>query len=149
MARGNILTPAQRQTIIEQRLAGVPVNHVVANTGHARQTITDVFRAYMDETRDERLAEIEQVRETLIAQHEADAYDARQSADVARDNGDMAAHARYLRERRDSLREIARLTGADHPVKLEVSGQVDVNVTVREQREALKARLVALCQSDN
>jgi hypothetical protein len=42
-------------------------------------------------------------------------------------------------------RHLARLTGAESAVKVDVSGQVTVNV--QQEREALKARLVAMCHS--
>ena len=149
MPRGNVLTPDEQQTIIEHRLNGVPVRAVVQLTGHASQTVVNVFRDYMAEHADEHRAEVEQMRVTLVARHEDAAFTAREEAKQARRDGDRGSFARLLREERDSLREIARLTGAEAAVKVDVSGQVDVRVTVEERRERVKARLVALCQSNN
>ena len=146
MARTN-LTPDQRQNIIEQRLNGIPVAAVIQQTGHARQTVINVFRDYLSETREERAQEIEQVRQSLISRHEQAAFTARVEGQKAKQDGDVSGHVRYLREERDSLREVAKLTGAEAAVRVDVSGQVDVNVS--DDREALKARLVALCQSPN
>ena len=146
MARTN-LTPDQRQNIIEQRLNGIPVAAVIQQTGHARQTVINVFRDYLAETRQERADEIEQVRQSLITRHEQAAFTARVEGQKAKQDGDTQAHVRYLREERDSLREVAKLTGAEAAVRVDVSGHVDVNVS--DDREALKARLVALCQSPN
>lgn len=149
MPRGNVLTPDERQTIIEHRLNGIPVRAVVQMTGHASQTIVNVFRDYLAETVDERRAEIEQVRAGLVDRHERAAFTARLEGEAAKQRGDVTAHARYLREERDSLREIARLTGADLPVKVQVSGSVDVNVTVEDARRRLTEYLTGLCPSPN
>jgi len=143
------LTPDQRNEIVEHRLNGVPVANVIKITGHARQTVINVFRDYMAEHREAYAAEVEQVRVGLVAQHERAAFTARMEGEAAKQAGDSRAHARYLREERDSLREVARLTGAELPVRVDVSGQVDVNVSVQAEREALKARLVELCRSPN
>lgn len=147
MARGTSLTPDQQQTIIEHRLNGVPVATVIQLTGHARQTVINVYRDYLAATADERREEVEQVRAGLVDRHERAAFTARIEGEAAKQNGDTAAHARYLREERDSLREVARLTGADLPVKVEVSGTVDVNVA--DPRERLAEYLLSLCPSSN
>jgi hypothetical protein len=96
---------------------------------------------------DDHRAEIEQVRVMLVSRHERAAFTARTEGERAKQDGDTSAHTRYLKEERDSLREIARLTGAESAVKVDVSGQVTVNV--QQEREALKARLVAMCHSPN
>lgn len=147
MPRGNVLTPDQRQAIIDHRLNGVPVAAVVQMTGHGRQTIINVFRDYMTEHAEEHRAEIEQVRVMLVARHERAAFTARVEGERAKQDGDTSAHARYLREERDSLREIARLTGAESAMKVDVSGQVDV--TVNDPRDRLTEYLVGLCPSNN
>ena len=147
MAAQKALTPEQRQTIIDHRLNGVPVRAVVQLTGHASKTVVNVFRDYLTETANERREELEQIRAGLVERHERAAFIARTQGDKARDDGDTAAHARYLREERDSLREVARLTGADLPVKVEVSGTVDVNVA--DPRERLAEYLLSLCPSSN
>ena len=147
MPRGNVLTPDQRQAIVDHRLNGVPVAAVIQMTGHARQTVINVFRDYMAEHADEHRAEIEQVRVMLVARHEQAAFVARASGEQARQEGDRGSHARYLKEERDSLREIARLTGAESAVKVDVSGQVDVTIT--DPRDRLTEYLVGLCPSNN
>lgn len=147
MPKGNVLTPDQRQEIITHRLNGVPVRAVVQLTGHASQTVVNVFREYREQTAAERAEELEQVRAGLVERHEDAAFVSREEAKAARRREDWVTFTRCLREERDSLREVARLTGADLPVKVEVSGQV--TVSVQQEREALKARLVAMCQSPN
>lgn len=141
------LTADQRQTIIDHRLNGLPVRAVVQLTGHASKTVVNVFRDYMAEHADEHRAEIEQVRVTLVARHEDAAFTAREEAKQARRDGDRVGFARLLREERDSLREIARLTGAESAVKVDVSGQVDV--TLVDERELLAEYVAGLCQSLN
>lgn len=141
------LTAEQRQTIIDHRLNGLPVRAVVQLTGHASKTVVNVFRDYMAEHADEHRAEIEQVRVMLVSRHERAAFTARTEGERAKADGDTAAHARYLREERDSLREIARLTGAESAVRVDVSGQVDVTVT--DPRDRLTEYLVGLCPSNN
>jgi phosphoglycolate phosphatase-like HAD superfamily hydrolase len=148
MPKGNVLTLDERQTIIEHRLNGVPVRAVTQLTGHAAQTIVNVFRDYLDETKQERADELEQVRATLVARHERAAFTARLEGEAAKQDKDRSAHARYLREEREALREIARLTGADRPVQVELSGSVDVNVSVVEQRR-LAEYAAELCRSLN
>lgn len=147
MPRGNVLSPNEQQAIIEHRLNGVPVRAVVQLTGHALQTVVNVFRDYMTEHADEHRAEIEQVRVTLVARHEDAAFTAREEAKQARRDGDRVGFARLLREERDSLREIARLTGAESAVKVDLSGQVDV--TLVDPRQRLTEYLVGLCPSNN
>ena len=147
MPRGHVLTPDERQTIIEHRLNGVPVRAVMQVTGHASQTIVNVFRDYLADTMDERREALEQTRLGLVERHEDAAFTARREAMKAKDEGDRAGFARCLREERDSLREVARLTGADLPVKVEVSGSVDVNVV--DPRERLAEYLLGLCPSNN
>lgn len=147
MPRGNVLTPDERNTIIEHRLNGVPVRAVVQLTGHATQTVVNVYRDYLAETVDERRQEIEQVRAGLVDRHERAAFTARLEGEAAKQRGDTTAHVRYLREERDSLREVARLTGAEAALK--VDANVSVQVDVRDPRERLAEYLVGLCQSDN
>jgi hypothetical protein len=148
MPKGNVLTPDERQTVIEHRLNGVPVRAVVQLTGHASQTVVNVFRDYLEETRQERADEVEQVRQSLVTRHERAAFTARIEGEAAKQEGDRVAHARYLREEREALREIARLTGADRPVQVELSGSLDVNVSVVEQRQ-LAEYAAELCRSLN
>lgn len=147
MPKGHVLTPDERQTVIEHRMNGVPVRAVSAITGHSTTTIVNVFRDYLTETAAERTEALAQLRDSLVARHEDAAFTARREAARAREDGDRAGFTRCLREERDSLREIARLTGADLPVKVQVSGSVDVNV--RDPRERLAEYLLSVCPSDN
>lgn len=148
MPKGNVLTPDERQTVIEHRLNGVPVRAVVQLTGHASQTVVNVFRDYLEETKEERADEVEQVRQSLVTRHEQAAFTAHECGEAAKREGDKTGHARYLREEREALREIARLTGADRPVQVELSGSVDVNVSVVQQRQ-LAEYAAELCRSLN
>lgn len=147
MPKGRVLTPDERQTVIEYRLNGVPVRAVSSLTGHSTTTIVAVFREFMAETAAERAEVIEQVRASLVERHEDAAFTAREEAKQARRDKDRVGFARCVKEERDSLREIARLTGADLPVKVELSGRVDV--TVEDARRRLTEHLAGLCQSPN
>jgi hypothetical protein len=147
MPKGNVLTPDERNAIVEHRLNGVPVRAVATITSHSTTTVVNVFRDYMAEHADEHRAEVEQVRVTLVARHEDAAFTAREEAKQARRDGDRVGFARLLREERDSLREIARLTGAESAVKVDVSGQVDLTIT--DPRQRLTEYLVGLCPSNN
>lgn len=145
--RGMTLTIEQRQNILGQRLNGVPVTAVVQATGHGRATVIKVFRDYLAETVEDRREEVEQTRQSLVARHEQAAFTARMEGQRARQDGEHTLHTKYLREERDSLREVARLTGAESAVKVDVSGQVDVTVT--DPRDRLTEYLVGLCPSNN
>jgi len=141
------LTRSEKDDIIEQRLRGVPVMTIAKRTGHSHTTIVKVYKQWLEDTAQDRADELDGIRATLVQRHEQSAFVARAAGEQARQNGDTSAHARYLREERDSLREIARLTGADLPVKVEVSGQVDVNV--HDDRDQLANYVAELCQSLN
>jgi DNA-directed RNA polymerase specialized sigma24 family protein len=148
MPKGQTLTPDQRQTIIEHRLNGVPVRAVAERLEHSSRTVVNVFRDYLEETKEERADEVEQVRQSLVSRHEQAAFTAHECGEAAKREGDKTGHARYLREEREALREIARLTGADRPVQVELSGSVDVNVSVVQQRQ-LAEYAAELCRSLN
>lgn len=141
------LTDDQKQAIITQRLQGAPVTTVMAVTGHARQTVISVYRDYLASVSHDRSDEVEALRLSLVFRHEQSAFVAKMEAERSRQDGDRAAHTRYLKEERDSLREIARLTGAESAVKVDVSGQVDV--TLHDEREQLAEYVAGLCQSLN
>lgn len=164
------LTDPQRQAIIEARLSGVPVRIIRDETGHSNDTIVAVYRDYLADAEPTDAAELAQLRWSMIHRHEEAAYAAREEGKQARESGDRPAHARYLREERDSLRELARLTGTDGPLPVASHNQPGVGrhgnareqlteylqglcpspeLNITEQREALKARLVGLCEEHN
>lgn len=141
------LTTDQRQEIVDLRIAGLSIRTVAERTEHAPQTVQRVWRAYLAERSQDRHDEIEAHHQEVIERYTAQAQEAREEALMCRKEGDRAGHRAYLREEREALREVVRLTGLDQPLRVEVSGSLDVNVA--EEREALKARLVAMCQSPN
>lgn len=141
------LTTDERQEIVDLRIAGLSIRTVAERTDHAPQTVQRVWRSYLAERSQDRRDEIEAHHQEVIERYTAQAQEAREEALMCRKEGDRAGHRAYLREEREALREVVRLTGLDQPLRVEVSGSLDVNVT--EEREALKARLVAMCQSPN
>ena len=141
------LTQNQRDEIIEQRLMGVPVAVVAKRTDHSHTTIVKVHKEWLAATARDRADELEALQASLVYRHEQAAFVARASGEQARQEGDKGSHIRYLKEERDSLREIARLTGAESAVKVDVSGQVDV--TLVDERELLAEYVAGLCQSLN
>lgn len=147
MPKGHVLTDEQRTEIIVHRMNGLSVRAVERLTGRARNTIVDVFREWREETAADRTEELAQQRDVLIGRHEDMAVEARTAAADAKDAGDRAAHARFMRQEREALREVARLSGADLPVRVEVSGTVDVNLT--DDRDRLADYVADLCRSLN
>ncbi len=163
------LTDPQRQAIIEARLSGVPVRTIRDETGHSNDTIVAVYRDYLAEAEPNQAAELAQLRWSMIHRHEEAAYAAREEGEQARESGDRSAHARYLREERDSLRELAKLTGADQPLPVTSHNRAGRHEDPREQltqyllslnpspppelteqrRERVKARLVGYCEEYN
>lgn len=159
------LSTEERNRIVELRLQGATVRQAAATTGHAVNTVTEAWRRYMRENATVRQDELESYREELVQRAEQVAQNARTEASkfrrVEREEkdsegkpytmvvreGNAAAYQRLLSVELAALREIARLTGADSAVKVDVSGQVDVAVV--DPRERLTEYLVGLCPSNN
>ena len=158
MGSGPKLTPEQRDRIITDRLGGASVRAICRAYGHSSRTVVAVYREHCAEFGRELSA-------NLAASHAEQVLEAQRVADWARQEavkyqqriedgkvvqeGNPTAFARLLGLELQAQRHLARLTGAEAAVKVDVSGQVDVRVTVEERRERVKARLVALCQSNN
>jgi hypothetical protein len=159
------LTIEQRNEIVELRLQGATVRQTAQQTGHAVNTITKAWRSYMAEHAAVRKEEVEARREELVQRAEHVAQQARSEAGKYRriektavENGERVikveregnagAYQRLLTVELQALREIARLTGADLPVQVEVSGTLDVNVAVSDQRR-LADYAADLCRSLN
>jgi hypothetical protein len=138
-------------------LSGVTVRQIQDQTGHSTNTVQRVWSEYLRASAVDRREEVEARREELILRHERIADRARVEAakfrrvvnrdGVVTDEGNPSAYARLLREERDALREVARLTGADAPVRVEHSGSVGVDLS--PDREALFHRLMSLAGSVN
>lgn len=153
------LTTEERERIITDRLAGATVRQICREYGHSPNTVVAVYREHCE-------AFGRDLSENIAATHAEQVLEAQRVADWARqeavkyqrklgpnrevlDEGNPVAFARLLNLELQAQRHLARLTGAESPTRLEVSGQVDVNVSVAAEREALKARLVELCRSPN
>lgn len=152
------LTVEQKQNIVDLRLAGVTVRQIQDQTGHSTNTVQKVWSDYLTQSAVDRRDEVEARREELILRHERIADRARLEAAKFRrkvdqesgrvlEDGNPSAYARLLREERDALREVARLTGADAPVRVEHSGSVGVDLS--PDREALFHRMMNLAGSVN
>lgn len=158
-------TNDQRNEIVDLRLQGMTVRQVSAQTGHATNTVMKAWRAYMAEHARVRADEVDAHREELVqrAEHVAQqartealkfrrveqevvGEDGRRALEVVRE-GNAAAYGRLLGVELQALREIARLTGAESAVKVDLSGQVDV--TISDPRDRLTEYLVGLCPSNN
>jgi hypothetical protein len=123
------LTPDERDAIIEQRLNRVPVRQIASSLDTTTKTVVEVFKKWLIESAEERNAELESVRELLIQRQDKIAADARLGALRSKAAADSASEARFLAEERAALREIARLSGADAPTKVEHTGEVQVDLT--------------------
>lgn len=123
------LTPDERDAIIEQRLNRVPVRQIASSLDTTTKTVVEVFKKWLIESAEERNAELESVRELLIQRQDKIAADARLGALRSKAAADSTSEARFLAEERAALREIARLSGADAPTKVEHTGEVQVDLT--------------------
>ena len=139
------LTPDERDAIVEQRLNRVPVRQIAASLGTTTKTVVEVFKKWLVESAEERNAELESVRELLIQRQDKIAADARLGALRSRAVDDSSSETRFLAEERAALREIARLSGADAPTKVEHTGEVQVDLT--KAKADLLARLEGMTGS--
>jgi transposase-like protein len=140
------LTPDEKDRIIELRLNRVPVRTVAEQISCQTKTVTETWKRWLRETAAERAAELEATREELIQRQDRIAADARIGVLRARRDNDTISEARFLSEERAALREVARLTGADAPARIEHSGTVTVDTT--PVKEELLARLARLAPED-
>ena len=156
MGSGPKLTPEQRDRIITDRLAGATVRSICRAYGHSTKTVVAVYREHCAEFGRE-------LAENIGAAHAQQVLDAQRLAEWARqeavkyqrqikdgtvvDDGNPAAFARLLGLELSAHRHLARLTGAESAVKVDVSGQVGVTVT--DPRQRLTEYLVGLCPSNN
>jgi len=156
------LTNDERQRIIEERQAGVPVRQIAARHGHSTTTVVNVYRDFCAEygnrlaehvvaTHAEQVLEAQRVAEwarTEAAKYRREVVEDDDGKPVVKREGNPAAFARLAGLELSALRHLAKLTGTEAAVQVDVSGQVDVMVNVEERRERVKARLVALCQTN-
>lgn len=141
------LTTEERQKVVDLRIAGMTIRAIAEQTSHAPQTVQRVWRHYLAERAQDRRDEVEAHHQEMIERYVAQAQEAREEALLCRQERDRAGHRAYLREEREALREVARLTGLDAPVQVHLSGHVDVNVA--EDRDRLADYVADLCRSLN
>ena len=110
MAR-KTLTPEERERIIDQRLAGVPVRAVAANVGCTTRTVVETMKKYLTERAAAYSARTDATIARLVGRHLAAADAAAQAAEQAENLGDHGSAARYLAEERARLQEVAKLSG--------------------------------------
>lgn len=141
------LTSEERDEIVRLRLDGMTVRAVAKETGHAPNTVTRAWRLHMEESATVRRDDLDVQREEIVLRLEQAAWEAREAGHQAREAGDRVGHVRYLREERDALREIARLTLPD---RMPPSPPPPVErMHPAEERELLKARLIEYCEEYN
>jgi dsDNA-binding SOS-regulon protein len=142
MATRKILTPAEEHEIISRRLAGETVRDVATAVRRNPSTVQTIYKRFLDgET--ERLSEEREAERThLILRYQqlADTAQRQIVAELAEAEPNPQAIGRYMAEERQALREIARVTGADAPTKVEHSGGVTVE-TVDAEIARLEAEL--------
>lgn len=136
------LTPDERDRIIEMRLNRVPVRKVAELIGCQSKTVQLTWKKWLAETAAERAEALEETREELIQRMEQIATDARVGAQTANSVADQSAEVRFLAEERAALREIARLTGSDAPVKIEHTGEVAIAASPIERLTAALDKLL-------
>jgi transposase-like protein len=127
------LTPDERERIVELKLNRVPVRKIAEEVGTTTTSVQRVWNSYITATAAERSSRLSETREELVQRHERIATDARYGAMRARRDGNAVAEARYLGEERAALREVARLTGADAPTKIESDGAGLQVLVIREE----------------
>jgi hypothetical protein len=117
--------PAVNQaTIIERKLAGEDVRTIAGDLNHSTTTVVEVWHDWLKQIPMRDPEDLFRIRYELVVRHEQAAHEARLQGQRALADDNQNMHARYLAQERDSLKEIARLTGADLPVKIELSGEV-------------------------
>jgi hypothetical protein len=105
------LTQTERDRIVALRLDGRSIRDVVAETGHASQTVSNVWHLYLAEVAQDRRPDLDLRREELLQRIERNAADARAGVVVAQDTGDHGATARYLAAELAALNRLADLEG--------------------------------------
>lgn len=105
------LTQTERDRIVALRLDGRSIRDVVAETGHASQTVSNVWHLYLAEVAQDRRPDLDLRREELLQRIERNAADARAGVAVAQDAGDHGATARYLAAELAALNRLGELEG--------------------------------------
>ncbi len=135
------LTPAEIDRLVTLRLRGVPVREVAKLIGVQTKTVVAQYKKYLDESRAERAAELDVVREEQIQQLERNAKDARDAMERALNDDKEALVATFLTVEQRALAQIAKLTGSDAPVKAEITGEVKFPEVLRIVEEVIPGAL--------
>ena len=128
---GSTITIEETEEIVRMKLDGVPVRDIGEHVGVNKDTVTRVWRDWLDETRPERRAELEQQRTILIGRLWRLADRARAS-EAACTDADVAR--KWAAEERQALRAVSTVCGFDAPIKLQTS-----TFEVRSEAEAAAA----------
>lgn len=119
------LTDEERDRIVELRMARVPVRTIAGEIPCAVNTVTAVYQQWLDETSEERRAQLERNRSDTIARLDFNAAEARRALlrlrhDGARLPPDVRARAeaRLLAEERHALRALSKVAGYDAPTQI-------------------------------
>ena len=121
------LDSEQVERIIELRLDCVPVRQVAEIVGCNKATVVSHWHKWLDETTEERRADLERKRSEVIERMASVAVAARRGAVRARVSRDMTPderakiEARYLAEERQALTNLSRIAGFDAPTKVVTS----------------------------
>lgn len=137
------LTPDEHDRIIELKLARATRMAISREVGCAPATVDAHWHQYLAETADARQGRLEQMRSETIARFEQVATDARHGAILARSQRNHQAAARYLAVEQAALRDIAKLTGVDLPIKVEHTVEL-VEGSEQEQAIAVVRHLRAI-----
>ena len=139
------ISPEEHQQIIDLKLDCVPVLKIAETVGCSTATVVDHWHKWLDETTEERRANLERKRSEVIGRLQSVASIARRGAVEARtsyrlilDRADDAtaeeyddiksalassatAEARFLAEERQALKELSRIAGWDAPTRIATS----------------------------
>ena len=119
------LTPAEVEQIVALKLDMVPVVEIAKLVGVAKNTVTERWRQWLNETQDDRRANLELHRSEQIARLDSGAGLCRQLAVEARADPDLEPDerarivARYLTEERQARRALCTVAGFDAPVRVQ------------------------------
>lgn len=135
---GKRLTLDEIDRIVELRLNRITYKAIAAEVGCDKDTVASHWNRWLDQTSEERRAQLERKRTEVIERLDSTAANARRAAIRARSElpADEAAkaEARFLAEERQALIGLARVAGYDAPIS--VSGQIEL--TDDDAREALR-----------
>ena len=129
-----ILTPDERDRIVELRLNRVPVRAIAAEVGCTTKTVMTWWKRWLAETAAERTKHLEAARTEAVARLDKVAADSRLGVLKARRDSDATAEARFLTVEQNAILAAAKLSGL-YVERIEQTGGFTVIKIVEDNTE--------------